>query len=342
MASSTLPVRLPKVAGGLLLTATDFYTAGMLVYLLLRVAFGERWWPVAFANVFAHWMLLPAPLLLIFTLLARQHVRAGLAAVPALAFVWLFGGLLTPGVAPMTACADAGDSCAQITVLTFNSGSYNPDMDTFAATLRDADVDVVAIQELSAEFADAIQDSLGEEYPYRALYGTGAGGAGLISRYPIREETLFRLELRGFPYQRAVIDVHGQEVAFYNVHPLAPSFWGGYRSRALVDMPPLAELIRAEGRPTILVGDFNTVDQSAAYDVLRDAGLNDAFRQAGFGYGLTFPVRGRHQGINIPPLVRIDFIWSTDDFKTLDARVAPDLGSDHMPVLASLRLERRD
>jgi vancomycin resistance protein VanJ len=36
------------------------------------------------------------------------------------------------------------------------------------------------------------------------------------------------------------------------------------------------------------------------------------------------------------PLVRIDYVWYTDDFRATRAWVGPDAGSDHLPVLAEL------
>jgi endonuclease/exonuclease/phosphatase (EEP) superfamily protein YafD len=95
----------------------------------------------------------------------------------------------------------------------------------------------------------------------------------------------------------------------------------------------LAEMATANG-PGIMLGDFNTTDQSDLYKLVQDTGLTDAFRAVGWGFGLTWPVHfGR---ANTPPLVRIDYIWFTKHFGAVDAWVGPQTGADHLPVLAEL------
>lgn len=89
----------------------------------------------------------------------------------------------------------------------------------------------------------------------------------------------------------------------------------------------------AAGGPTILLGDFNLTDQNDSYALLRDAGLTDAFRTAGWGFGATWPVRK----LGMPfPLVRIDYIWYSERIHCTQAWLGPDLGSDHLPLLADL------
>jgi endonuclease/exonuclease/phosphatase family metal-dependent hydrolase len=88
----------------------------------------------------------------------------------------------------------------------------------------------------------------------------------------------------------------------------------------------------------IVVGDFNTTDQSEAYAIL-DQELTDSHRTAGWGFGHTFPTEfGTFREFPIVPrLVRIDMIWHTDAFVALESHVSNSHGeSDHLPVLATL------
>jgi endonuclease/exonuclease/phosphatase (EEP) superfamily protein YafD len=87
-----------------------------------------------------------------------------------------------------------------------------------------------------------------------------------------------------------------------------------------------------------LIGDFNTTDQSEAYAILQQT-LQDAHRQAGWGFGHTFPSEQLSwHGIPIPGhQVRIDMVWYTADFVALTAAVSERHGeSDHSPVVAQL------
>ena len=75
-------------------------------------------------------------------------------------------------------------------------------------------------------------------------------------------------------------------------------------------------------------------DQSDAYRVF-DALLADAFREAGRGMGFTFPANAEL----VPPGIRIDYVWYSDEFVARDAYVADDSGpSDHLAVVAELAL----
>jgi endonuclease/exonuclease/phosphatase (EEP) superfamily protein YafD len=105
-------------------------------------------------------------------------------------------------------------------------------------------------------------------------------------------------------------------------------------------------LVELEGRlgPAILAGDANSVPLSGAYQVAT-AGLVDAWAQAGFGLGHTFPgsdipgsSRPRVLGWSAPQwLARIDYIFFTPGWRALAARTARFDGvSDHRGVVAVL------
>ena len=63
-------------------------------------------------------------------------------------------------------------------------------------------------------------------------------------------------------------------------------------------------------------------------------GLIDSFREAGFGLGLTYPLR--FGSSELPPFLRIDYVWHTRELRAVDAHVMPDTGSDHLPVWVEL------
>ncbi len=77
-------------------------------------------------------------------------------------------------------------------------------------------------------------------------------------------------------------------------------------------------------------------DQSENYARLVHAGLTDAFRAAGQGFGFTWPATLHDAYLSPPPLARIDYIFHTPHFYPRRAWVGPAIGSDHLPVLAEL------
>jgi endonuclease/exonuclease/phosphatase (EEP) superfamily protein YafD len=87
-----------------------------------------------------------------------------------------------------------------------------------------------------------------------------------------------------------------------------------------------------------VVGDFNTTPQSENYALLCSH-LRDAFLDSGWGSGFTYPATPKF-GIRLPtPLVRIDYIFYSEHFGSLDSRVLRDSGgSDHRPAVPIMSL----
>ena len=81
--------------------------------------------------------------------------------------------------------------------------------------------------------------------------------------------------------------------------------------------------------PTIVCGDLNNAAFSQVSRLVR-ADKQDAFLEAGRGFGKTFNFKG------LP--IRIDFIFVTDNFLTADFVNFQKNLSDHEPILASLQL----
>jgi endonuclease/exonuclease/phosphatase (EEP) superfamily protein YafD len=85
-------------------------------------------------------------------------------------------------------------------------------------------------------------------------------------------------------------------------------------------------------RPHIVLGDFNTPPESPIY---RDAWgtWTNAFSVAGRGFGYT--------RMNGWIRARIDHILVDESLDVIRAWVGPDVGSDHKPMIATLRVRRR-
>ena len=87
--------------------------------------------------------------------------------------------------------------------------------------------------------------------------------------------------------------------------------------------------------PVILAGDFNTPPEGRVYSRLTSR-FKDSFRERGWGWGFTYPSK--------LPLLRIDYIFHTPDWRVTRCEVGPKPGSDHRPLFAELAWEgsRRD
>jgi len=326
-----------------LLVCTDLYSGLILLYFLLRLIKKPHFWIVDAANLVLPWLLLISVPLLILALVkrSRRHILST-GAIFAV-FIVLYGGLFLPPAPKSGSCAAPYADCQPVAVMTMNSGSGLADPDSLAAALRDSGADLIGLQELSPEQADRLETDLAGDYPYQVLYPLGFGGRGLISRYPITGHYLFYPKKEYFPYLIATVDIDGTPltVIVYHIKP-AVFLVQGLKTRLSAEWPLDKALIGTAQSlaPTVILGDFNTVDQSDKYRQLRQAGLIDAFREAGRGFGLTFPARADGwRSLPDLPLLRIDYIWVTGDIDVSRAWVGDRTGSDHLPVQAELMIE---
>jgi vancomycin resistance protein VanJ len=289
------------------------------------------------------WLLLPGIPLLIFASVKRSWRHILSMGAVSTAFIVLYGGLFLPSAPGRDGCAASSDECVSVTVMTANCGSGLADPDSLAETLRASGADLIGLQELSTEQADRLESELADLYPHQALYPLGFEGRGLLSRYPITSHQLFYPEKEYLPYLIAAVDLNGTPLTAIVYHTKPPVFLvQGLETRLLPEWPIDRWLVETTQNlaPTVILGDFNTVDQSDKYRCLRQAGLTDAFRTAGWGFGATFPARADGwRSLPDLPLLRIDYIWVTGDIEVSRAWVGKETGSDHLPVQAELIVE---
>ncbi|MEL6340871.1 MAG: endonuclease/exonuclease/phosphatase family protein [Myxococcota bacterium] len=85
-------------------------------------------------------------------------------------------------------------------------------------------------------------------------------------------------------------------------------------------------------RPVLLVGDLNTTPFSPSFsDLLRHGGFRDSAR--GHGYAPTWPT------FFLPLSIPIDHALHSSNVEIVDRRVGPNIGSDHYPLVVTVRYE---
>ena len=286
------------------------------------------------------YFFLPAPFLLLVALLFRARTALFLALVPVALFAVLYGERFLPRSQPVA-------SGPTFRVMTFNAGAGPAGGEARAvfAAVQESQPDVVAIQEVQGPALQALRSTLAERYPYQAA----TSDVATFSAYPLADPSEFRLKDSGYRSQAVDVLVADRVVRLTNVHlqRTGPRLGGrrsivafvrGYEPGLLEGQ--VTELLERHVRPVngaqLLTGDFNQTEWSRPYGMLADV-FGDSFREAGRGFGHTFPgaieVRGREVAL---PLVRIDYIFHSPDLVALGARVGPDVGSDHVPVFADL------
>lgn len=236
-----------------------------------------------------------------------------------------------------------------ISVMTLNIGNGLTPDDRLVSWLRSSGAGIVGLQEVAEDQASEVARELAEIYPYQVLHGTGFSGRGLLSRYPIVSHEMLELR-RDRSDLRVVLTISDQEATVIVAHPLPPKLQvNGIAADPETETHVEGLLdLTLESAPAILLGDFNMTPRNPLYSRMEEAGLVDAYRASGSGSGLTFPVRpGKMRRVNhrmhwlpLIPVSRIDYIWHTPEFRTVDAWVGENIGSDHLPVMARLIYDR--
>lgn len=329
---------------------TGLYLLFMLLYLVARHFFGDSFWPLNLVNTFALLLFAPGGGLLLVALLRRSR-----PALLSLAPVLLIGVLwFAPRFIPRSTAA-----APDLRVLSNNVWHRNHTPEAVVALAQAEQPDVILLQEVA--FGMPL-DALNADYPHQTTQideiraGIYRAVNLTLSRTPFVISEKIHLDLPGFPYlYRSVIEVRGQRVALYNVHlkspdggtprgnigrhiyPLRVAFAFDDRTRNS-QLEALLMHLATEPYPFIVAGDFNLSDLSVTYNRL-DAGLHDSFAEVGFGLGTTWPAVALLGWPDfIPPLLRMDYIWSGNDLRPVKAWQGSFTGSDHLPLLADFVL----
>ncbi len=313
------------------------YALGIGALLVTRLGIGDQT-PTLFAiHAFFHLAFLPLPLVLLVAVVARRREPALVFGVGAALWTFFWGPLFWPHHTPHS-------QGPKLTVLTYNVLGYNHHADETLRVIREANADVVALQELNLETSGAIERGLAKMYPHRWLVPRrGVSGAGLLSRYPFERETDLPTTQWQSPPLVARLDVAGHPLVFVAFHAASGP---QHLKRREQQARALAARAQQRGDPIVLAGDLNATDQHRAYAVITKE-LEDCWRVAGWGFGHTFPgpptreVGGSRPtilGVPVPEwLVRLDYVFYSPELVALDARLAPlSRASDHRGVIATL------
>ena len=296
-------------------------------------------------------------------LIVQQWIIALTFALPVLKFIQKYGRLYLP-----KQVNEIDDSAQILTIQTYNVLSRNRVPDKLVAVICEISADIVALQELSAPVQQHIIKL--DQYQHKALHGLNDDssldlrstmGQGILSRFPILEDEYWVHDYLPIPlgHQRVLIDVNGQKIAIYNVHPIHPgmtfdSFYdSNLRNREVLD---LLQRIQSETVPVIMLGDHNLTDLSDEYAQITSV-LTDTHFEVGKGMGLTFPDYKDAtmqdttdtmpdylpQHPPLPQLLRLDYVFHSEEFTGVQMYVHHTSGgSDHRPLVVKLALDNTE
>jgi endonuclease/exonuclease/phosphatase (EEP) superfamily protein YafD len=322
--------------------ATLSYVVVVLLSAALLWWLSDRWWPATTLLFGPRWVLL-LPLAGLVPLAVKRD-RTLLAPLAVAALI-----VLGPVMGQQTSWRSwfvSTDAERHIRIATLNAKGAGSLATSVTEMLLDWDVHMLAVQECGPGITAAFQFL--EEW-----HADATGTLCLISRYPITEVAQMEREafkaaggeamvvsyrLEAEPVPIFITNLHletpreGLErIRAGNLQEGAPRLEGKSTLRR-IELMRARRWVDERPHPHIVVGDFNTPPESPIY---RDAWSDwtNAFSRAGRGFGYT----RMHGWIR----ARIDHILVDDMWTVVRAWVGPDVGSDHKPMFADVRLRRR-
>ena len=271
------------------------------------------------------YLMLGAPAAAVMFTLGRHWVPAAVAAVATAAAI----AFLLPlrGRSPRPA------SGVTVRFVSANLLMGKADPEAVARLAREH-ADVIAVQELTPELAEALSSALAQDFPHcEQRPKERASGVGLWSRYPITASGADGSFTRGFLWARIRLPGTDAEPTFISTHMPPPrSAFPSWRADIVRLGPTLREL-PATG-PVIAGGDLNaTPDVVEFRRLLGSGGYRSGAAQAGAGRIRTYPNHLRRYGI--PPMLALDHVLTRKATVTAIRAVAV-AGSDHRAVAATV------
>ena len=300
--------------------------------------FADQWWPATLLLFGPRWLLfVPTPFLL-----AGAWVRDRALLVPLVVSAWLILGPIMGVQTGWRGLFTRPDPARDLTIVTFNARDGLTLTRPAEQLIAEWGAEVAAFQECGGTLRQELEAMEG----WRAWSAPGiclasrfrildtrlmdaeairtAGGSGLVSSHLIDHGAgpfWFTVVHLGTP--RAGLDLIRRGSLIQGIRQLGrDSFLRDIEHRQAAGF---ADDLRG---PHVVVGDFNAPPESRIYKA-EWGGWTNAFSRVGRGIGGT--------RLNGWIRARIDHVLVDDSWGVVDARLGKDVGSDHLPMISTIR-----
>ena len=297
-----------------------------------------------------HPFLLPSILLLIWALLQKKRGPI----LFNVATLLVFGTLLMGSHAPWLLLWTVRSKATRVRLMTWNVLSSQGGVEKVSGEIRRQQPDIVCLQETLGRrgiVADRTPELIAR---FPGWHAARAADVTVLSRWPIENERRYP---HPKPSSRRALAVTCQTpdgpldviVAHISTTARGARFSGrkpGSASRAietaslihqtaqtrLGQLPVIDRALadsKQSGRPYFLAGDFNNPPRGAFNRHLKRQ-MTDAFAQAGWGNGYSFPAKF--------PVMRIDYLWLGRGLRARRCFTVPTNASDHRATVADVEV----
>lgn len=317
------------------------WTAMILVVTLLLHTVADRWWPASVLLFLGRWpWLVPALPLLLLALVVKRRTTAIFAATATV--VGLFGVMQLSLGSARIITPEYPES--RVRIISYNINGDGPAPLQLRELLTEWGPDVLAVQECGETAREQLSNIAG--------YQSDVGMTCLVTRFEIvsidsMRRDAFRDANGAAWVKRYRLKGPFGEFDFTNLHLDTPRkafevliSGDSGATTAIRDKTAIRDVESRLARrwadlgkgPRLVAGDFNMPVESA---IFREhwGSMQDGWERAGMGFGYT-----RFAGwIRL----RIDHILADENWSVQQARVLPDYGSDHRPLMVEVDLNAK-
>lgn len=220
----------------------------------------------------------------------------------------------------------------RIRLMSSNILQTNREYQRLIELVNKQDPDVLCLLETDQQWKDGVAP-LYQLYPeYRDYVTDNLYGMIVLSKFPIIRSAIKERVQADIPSISLDIDVHGEEVRMYFVHPMPPSPTEAETSDARdAELILVGKEVDQLRKAVIVAGDLNDVAWSDTTRLFRKiSGLLDP--RIGRGFFNTF-----HTGL---PFMRwpLDHVFHSHHFRLGYMKRLENIGSDHFPIFIELHL----
>ncbi len=288
---------------------------------------GDLYWAFDLFSHFRVQYYLIGGVVFVFALL----VRSGKAATLALFLVMVNGICIVPYSDVTSLFTGAEHTPSSQKAVNLNLSMKNTDYQAVSNFLRAESPDIAAFQEVTGDWHNFL-DTMDDLYPYRIIrHYPRQHGLAILSKVPLSNFRESFYAEGSFPIMSVTVNFPEMAVSLLVTHFRDPSNQLAAKIRDQ-SMTGLIDRIKVIDGPLILMADLNMTPWSRFFKRLADDVMLEAQAQRSPATWPTFfwPMR-----------IPIDYILTRGSIRILKKWTGPYVGSDHFPLVASFRLQRK-
>ena len=221
-----------------------------------------------------------------------------------------------------------------VKILLYNVLMENEDTEKLINLIRKINPDIFLLSEVNERWVNAVS-ILDKDYPYSVKHPLdNTYGLALFSRLELKNpEVKFLIEDDIPSFHTNVKLDSGKLIKLYCLHPRPPVPTENNRSLERdAELLIVGRIAEKTDEPTIVAGDLNDVAWSRTTTLFQKiSGLLDPR----IGRGLYNSFHADHPLLRFP----LDHVFHSNDFRLIELKRMPNIGSDHFPIYIALSYE---